>query len=234
MEKFSMLLALCAGNSTVTGEFPAQRPVTQSFDVFFDLCLINAWVNNCEAGDLRWHRAHYDVIVVSSLFVIGLRIKGQKWLDGGICDDIQVKLWSSDPIRLIDPNGTLMIDLGFKNWFLRQMTDDDDDDNDDLWLWPTSSRSFRHDLAIKMLKYGTSCVRCTAHTVLNGFFLYLAQMIISIRGCVVQPLTLTYIIKGIQQCICNKTAILRHNLSCPLYSMYSSGWILSLFGSNDH
>ena len=29
----------CAGNSPVTGEFPAQRPVTQSFDVFFDLRL---------------------------------------------------------------------------------------------------------------------------------------------------------------------------------------------------
>ena len=39
METFSALLALCAGNSPVTGEFPAQRPVTRSFDVFFDLCL---------------------------------------------------------------------------------------------------------------------------------------------------------------------------------------------------
>ena len=37
METFSVLLALCAGNSPVTGEFPSQRPVTQSFDVFFDL-----------------------------------------------------------------------------------------------------------------------------------------------------------------------------------------------------
>ena len=27
------------GNSLVSGEFPAQRPVTRSFDVFFDLCL---------------------------------------------------------------------------------------------------------------------------------------------------------------------------------------------------
>ena len=39
MESFSALLALCAGNSPVTGEFPAQRPVTRSFDVFFDLRL---------------------------------------------------------------------------------------------------------------------------------------------------------------------------------------------------
>ena len=39
METFSTLLALCAGNSPVTGEFPAQRPVTWNFDVFFDLRL---------------------------------------------------------------------------------------------------------------------------------------------------------------------------------------------------
>ena len=36
-ETFSALLAICAGNSPVPGEFPAQRPVTRSFDVFFDL-----------------------------------------------------------------------------------------------------------------------------------------------------------------------------------------------------
>ena len=39
MGTFSALLALCAGNSQVTGEFPAQRPVTRSFDVFLDLGL---------------------------------------------------------------------------------------------------------------------------------------------------------------------------------------------------
>ena len=39
METFSALLALCAGNSPVIGEFPLQRPVTGSFDVFFDLHL---------------------------------------------------------------------------------------------------------------------------------------------------------------------------------------------------
>ena len=37
METFSTLLALCAGNSPVTGEFPSQRPVTRSFIVFFNL-----------------------------------------------------------------------------------------------------------------------------------------------------------------------------------------------------
>ena len=39
METFSALLSICAGNSQVTGECLAQRPVTRSFDVFFDLRL---------------------------------------------------------------------------------------------------------------------------------------------------------------------------------------------------
>ena len=40
METFSALLALCAGNSPVTGEFLARRPVTRSSDIFYDLRLI--------------------------------------------------------------------------------------------------------------------------------------------------------------------------------------------------
>ena len=39
METFSALLTICAGNSPATGGFPAHRPVTRSFDVFFDLRL---------------------------------------------------------------------------------------------------------------------------------------------------------------------------------------------------
>ena len=39
METFSELLAICVGNSPITGKFPSQRPVTQSFDVFIDLHL---------------------------------------------------------------------------------------------------------------------------------------------------------------------------------------------------
>ena len=64
METFSALLAICAGNSPATGEFPAQRPVTRSFDVFFDLRLKIGWVNNGEAGELRRHIVHYDVTVM--------------------------------------------------------------------------------------------------------------------------------------------------------------------------
>ena len=37
METFSALLALCAWNLPVHGEFPAQRSITRSFDVYFDM-----------------------------------------------------------------------------------------------------------------------------------------------------------------------------------------------------
>ena len=37
MGTFSALLALCEGKSRVTGEFPSQRPVMRSFDVFLSV-----------------------------------------------------------------------------------------------------------------------------------------------------------------------------------------------------
>ena len=64
MEIFSVSLALCAGNSSVTGEFSWQRPMTRSFDVFFYPRLNKRWVHNQDAGDFRRHRAHYDVSVM--------------------------------------------------------------------------------------------------------------------------------------------------------------------------
>ena len=53
MYKFSALVAICVGNSPVTGEFPAQRPVTRSFDVFFNL-------------------RHYNVTIMSNYFAEGI------------------------------------------------------------------------------------------------------------------------------------------------------------------
>ena len=64
-ETGSALLALCAGNSPVTGEFPAQRTVTRSFLVYLICAWTNRSVNNRKAGNLRRHRAHYDVNVMS-------------------------------------------------------------------------------------------------------------------------------------------------------------------------
>ena len=67
IEIFSVLLALCKGNPPVIGGFPSQRPVTQSFDVSLICAWPNGWVNHQDVGDLRRHRAHYDVIVMKCI-----------------------------------------------------------------------------------------------------------------------------------------------------------------------
>ena len=67
MEAFSALLALCAGNSPVTGGFPSQRPVTRGFDVFLICAWISSRVNKREARNLRRHRAHYDLTVMTMM-----------------------------------------------------------------------------------------------------------------------------------------------------------------------
>ena len=77
---FSALLALCAGNSTVTGEFQSQRPVTRNFDVFFYLRLKpSGWVNNRDACYLRRHRARYDVTVIH--YCIHRCIQNINWMN---------------------------------------------------------------------------------------------------------------------------------------------------------
>ena len=48
-EPFSALLAICAGNSPVTGEFPAQRPLTRSFDVSL-ICVWIKWLSKQSWG----------------------------------------------------------------------------------------------------------------------------------------------------------------------------------------
>ena len=86
METFSVLLAFCAGNSPVISDFPSQRPVTRSFDVFFDLRL-KKWLSK---QSRRHHRAHYYVTVMlwnfshSSVMIIIIRVDvpfGHLWRD---------------------------------------------------------------------------------------------------------------------------------------------------------
>ena len=63
METFSALLAICAGNSPVNSPHKGQWRGALMFSLIW--AWINGWVNNGEAGDLRRHRAHHDVIVTS-------------------------------------------------------------------------------------------------------------------------------------------------------------------------
>ena len=63
METFSALLALCAGNSPVTGEFPSQRPVTRSFDIFYDVTVMLS--NNMVSNDLARCWCSFFIILQS-------------------------------------------------------------------------------------------------------------------------------------------------------------------------
>ena len=62
MGTFSALLAICAGNSPVTGEFPNKGQWCGA--LMFSLIWINGWVNNGGVGDLKRHCAHYDATVM--------------------------------------------------------------------------------------------------------------------------------------------------------------------------
>ena len=63
-ENILALLALCAVNSPVTGEFPSQRQVTRSFDIYLISAYINGWLNYRETGDFSRHCAHFSVTVM--------------------------------------------------------------------------------------------------------------------------------------------------------------------------
>ena len=64
METFPALLAICEGNSPVTGEFPTQRPVTWSFDVFYDLRRNERLSKQWWGWWFLTPPAHYDVTVM--------------------------------------------------------------------------------------------------------------------------------------------------------------------------
>ena len=66
METFTALLALCSGNLPFSPvNFPHKRPVTRSFDVFFEFRLNKRLSKQSIRGDLRRHHAHYDVNVMT-------------------------------------------------------------------------------------------------------------------------------------------------------------------------
>ena len=108
METFSTLLATCAGNSPVTGEFPSQRPVTRSFDVFFDLRL-NKWLSK------QWWGWWFDELPRSlwrhcnvphcacNIIHIGQDINEfsiNAWLDSHVFSCDQAALWMVFSVRL--------------------------------------------------------------------------------------------------------------------------------------
>ena len=70
METFSALLILCTGIHRPQGDFLAQRPVTRNFNIFY--IFFDLHLNNCHAGDLRPHRAHYYITVMTRMWCLSL------------------------------------------------------------------------------------------------------------------------------------------------------------------
>ena len=67
MQTFSVLLALCVGNSPAPGEFLLKGQWRGAL-MFSLICVwINGWVNNRENGDLRRYQSHYNVIAMTGL-----------------------------------------------------------------------------------------------------------------------------------------------------------------------
>ena len=103
-----------------------------------------------------------------------------------------------------------------------------------MWPWPISSRSFSHEIAVKLIKCGTSCgIHSIACAFWVDYFHIWHKWLLAWEG-LLRRITLIYIFKVTQAWFCSKTAKILHNLSWPHYSMYSYGWILSIFGTNDH
>ena len=75
MEAFAALLAICAGHPLVTGEFPGQRPMRRSFDVFIDLRLNKrlskqswGWWFGTPSRPLWRHYNVYEISFIKSTF----------------------------------------------------------------------------------------------------------------------------------------------------------------------
>ena len=66
METFFALLAICAGNSLVTGEFPHKGQWRGPLMFSLIRAWIDGWVNDGEVGDLRRYLVHYDVTAMNS------------------------------------------------------------------------------------------------------------------------------------------------------------------------
>ena len=81
------------GESPITGKKSPHKGQWRRALMFSLICAwINAWVNNREAGDLRRHRAHYDVIVMGM---------GHGMSMMSICYRFITEPWGSSPWGMI-------------------------------------------------------------------------------------------------------------------------------------
>ena len=127
METFSALLTFCAGTSPGTGNSTHKGQWRGSL-MFYLICTwINSWVNNGGAGDLRPHRAYYDVTVIwwnqyltttkhNKLYIICILLGCTVTIDGMVQTAIQPKFTISRWHQYVIP-------CNKHHWDIREMTD---------------------------------------------------------------------------------------------------------------
>ena len=82
METFSALLALYAGNSSVPANSPHKGQWRGALMFSLICAWSNSWANNGDTGDLRRHRAHYDVILMQAAFNTSISPRSSSQLIG--------------------------------------------------------------------------------------------------------------------------------------------------------
>ena len=98
---FSALLAICAGSSLVTGKFPPKDQWRGALMFSLICAWLNGWVNYGDAGDLRRHRAHYDVVVRT---VHQRKLNGWLFLTSAlVCVCHWIRAWAERPKQPISP-----------------------------------------------------------------------------------------------------------------------------------
>ena len=86
METFSALLAICAGNSPVAGEFRAQRPVTRSFYVFCGMRLLIPGLDTqglifLQSNSTRKEFKTTTVNPLTSAFLLSAQVNHGSWIN---------------------------------------------------------------------------------------------------------------------------------------------------------
>ena len=126
METFSALLVLCAGNSTVTGEVPTQRPVTRSFDVFFDLRLNErlskqprGWWFETPSHPFWRHRNDVKECNMGYLEIVSCQWKTRNWtrMVDDICVVLLIKWFTKIEVHV---NKGIMRTLYVWLWFMNR------------------------------------------------------------------------------------------------------------------
>ena len=107
METFCALLTICAGNSHRSPVNSPHKGQWRRALMFSLICAwINGWVNNREAGDLRRHRANYDVIVMSCMCTHTCDwLSGQVILEIPPALPITIPLADNNSLKMAQTNG---------------------------------------------------------------------------------------------------------------------------------